>query len=80
MVYSNARTVTISGTPAFTNFVDCGSLGLVYDSSNTWGGSVNASTTRFSVTGNGVIQTFGAGGTYYPGGVSGTSANGGQYV
>ena len=79
-IYSNGKTCTISGTPTFTDFANASTLGLIYGSSNTWTGAVNASTRRYNSQGNSLINTFGAGATYYPGTVAGTTASGGQYL
>ena len=79
-IYSNGKTCTISGTPTFTDFAAASTLGLIYGSSNTWTGALNASTRRYNAQGNSLINTFGAGATYYPGTVAGTTSSGGQYL
>lgn len=79
-IYSNGKTCTISGTPTFTDFANSSSMGLIYGASNTWTGAVNAATRRYSASGISLINTFGSGSTYYPGGVPGTTASGGQYL
>lgn len=75
-------TVTLTGTPAFStafvafdtvasgNFAGYGPL--------TFSGA--ATGVRYSATLNAVIQTYGAGATYFPGDVAGSTATGGQYA
>lgn len=79
--YSGTITVTLSGTPAFsTAFAiahTCASMYII-NSSVTFSGS--ATGTRYNISANGVIQTFGGGATYLPGDVAGTTATGGQYA
>lgn len=74
-----SRTLTITGTPAFsTAFAEASELGIMRLVSNTYSGS--ATGPRYSVTGNSVIQTFGAGATALPGNSAGSTATGGQYL
>jgi hypothetical protein len=71
-------TVTLTGTPAFGAFAQ-GSLGALFSfPSVTWTGS--ATGTRYVLTSNAVINTYGAGATHLPGNASGTTATGGQYL
>lgn len=73
------RTVTITGTPAFsTAFAEAGEGGVVRLFSNTYSGS--ATGPRYSAALNGVIQTFGAGASALPGDAAGSTATGGQYA
>jgi hypothetical protein len=76
---ASGLTVTITGTPAFsTAFVDAGYLGMVTASSVTWSGSATGS--RYGATANGVVNSGGAGATYFPGNAAGSTATGGQYI
>jgi hypothetical protein len=73
------RTITLTGTPAFSNqFAIATNVGVVVVSGNTFSGA--ATGTRYSVTINGVINTGGGGATYLPGDVAGAAATGGQYI
>ena len=73
------RTITITGTPAFgTAFANATTVGLVVAVSNTFSGSATGK--RYSAVANGVVQTFGASSTAFPGDVAGTTATGGLYV
>lgn len=70
--------VTITGSPTFTAFAAADDAGTVAVFGATFSGSVTGK--RFDVNLNGVIHTLsGASATYFPGTVSGTTANGGQY-
>ena len=74
------RTITITGTPAFTRFANCNNLGMMLVNSNTFSGA--ATGRRFFVGLNGVIQTSGAGLTYLPGDAAGVeeTSTGGKYA
>jgi hypothetical protein len=73
------RTVTITGTPAFsTAFAVVARTGLLNINGNTFSGS--ATGVYYSVLLNGVIFTNGGGATYLPGNSGGSSATGGQYA
>lgn len=68
-------TITISGTPAFSNFfADCSNMSFFYVQGNTYSGS--ATGTRYSVTENSVLSS----GATLPGNVAGSTATGGQYL
>jgi hypothetical protein len=71
-------TITLSGTPAITTFALTTLLGLLRVDGNTFSGS--ATGTRYYVDSNSVLYTGGAGATYLPGNVAGTTATGGQYL
>lgn len=75
----NCPTVTLSGTPAFTNFA-LASFGLIVVIAGTTAFSGAATGSRYSVQLNGVIQTQGGGATYLPGNAAGSLLTGGQYV
>lgn len=78
-IEANSRTITLTGTPAFSNAFAIGSmLGLVLSGGCTFSGSATGA--RYSASGNGVINTAGAGANYFPGSVAGSTATGGQYV
>jgi hypothetical protein len=73
-----SRTITITGTPAFSSsFADCRASGTILTFSNTYGATTGK---RYDATLNGVINTFGGGASYFPGSVAGTTATGGQYA
>ena len=69
--------ISLSGTRAFTTFAQATAYGYLQAL-----GSITGSATgkRYNVTGNSVINTDGAGATYFPGNVAGTTATGGQYL
>ena len=73
-----SRTITLTGTPAISTFAAADTLGVMVVNGNTFSGA--ATGTRYSVTSNAVINTVGAGATYFPGDVSGATGTGGQYV
>ncbi|MBS0536870.1 MAG: DUF2793 domain-containing protein [Proteobacteria bacterium] len=68
-------TMTLSGTPAFTNFVMVGACAVALLAGVTYSGSATGS--RYSVSANGVVQS---GGGTLPGSTAGTTASGGQYL
>lgn len=75
----SSRTVTITGTPAFSNaFVSATDLSLATVASATFVGS--ATGRRYSVAFNSVIKTNGGGETYLPGNTAGLASTGGQYA
>jgi len=61
----------------FINCVDGGQARPTYD---TITGAGNVTGSKFAASGNGVIQTGGAGTSYLPGSIAGTTASGGQYL
>ena len=76
-IYNVGNSTTLSGTRAFTTFAKAETASYIqYEGSFTG----SATGKRYSVTGNSVINTFGAGATYLPGDVAGTTATGGQYL
>ncbi len=79
-IQASSKTITISGTPAFSAAFAWCDRGLGYFSvfGNTFTGS--ATGLRYVINGNGVCFTNGAGATYLPGGTAGTTATGGQYT
>lgn len=75
----SGRTLTISGTPAFsTAFAIVSDVASFYAPSNTYSGS--ATGTRYSVSLNGVINTGSGGANYFPGNAAGSATTGGQYA
>ena len=75
----NAVTITLTGTPAFSDaFVVAERLGYVTAQSVTLSGS--ATGPRYDINHNSVVFTGGAGASYFPGDAVGTTAMGGQYA
>lgn len=73
------RTVSITGTPAFsTAYASSGSSGAVTNYGCTFSGS--ATGVRYVAQLNGVINTVSGGANYFPGNSAGTTATGGQYA
>jgi hypothetical protein len=72
-------TVTISGTPAFSNTF-CLTENAAYSNffAPTFSGSATGK--RYDVKANGVINTNGGGASFLPGNIAGTAATGGQYL
>lgn len=78
IIISGTRTITLTGTPAFsTVFANVSSGGVINASSLTFSGSASAGTKQYTVTLNGVLNSSGA---TLPGGVAGTTATGGQFA
>ncbi len=72
-------TVTLTGTPAFSNyFASAQACGILQANGVTFVGS--ATGTRYSVQTNGVILTGGGGANYLPGSLAGSAITGGQYT
>lgn len=69
---------TVTGSPSFTTFATSQNLGSIIGSA-TASYSGSATGTRYSCIMNGVINTLGAGASFFPGSVAGSTANGGQY-
>lgn len=79
LVNMSGLTVTVTGTPAFSvAFASAEAIGLVQVISTTYSGS--ATGLHYSATTNGVINTNGGGASYFPGGTTGATSTGGQYV
>lgn len=70
--------VTLVGTPAITFVGFYVEYGSTIQIETTFSGSATGK--RYSADTNGIIQTFGAGATYLPGNVAGTTTAGGQYL
>lgn len=76
VIEMQSLTVTLVGTPSFTEFVKAEvAFGTFYNLVFT--GSATGS--RYRAELNGVINTFGGGANYFPGNAAGTTATGGQY-
>lgn len=76
-ILANAITVTLTGTPAFTRFVNCFRNSTVGYFSTVFSGS--ATGTRYNAALNGTIFTNGGGANYFPGNAAGTTSTGGVY-
>jgi Protein of unknown function (DUF2793) len=76
-----ANTITMTGTPNFSAFTaqaeELAEIRFV-TGATTFSGA--ATGTRYSAESLGLVQTNGAGATYYPGSASGSTSNGGVYV
>lgn len=79
IVRCQSRTITLSGTPAFSGqFANATAAGYYIASGLTFSGS--ATGPRYSATLNGVVNTAGGGASYFPGDSAGSTATGGQYA
>ena len=70
-----SRTITVSGTPAFTTFARATRLSVQSWNNSSFSGSATGK--LYSVEENSVIKS---GATVFPGDVAGTTATGGQYI
>jgi hypothetical protein len=77
MVQVNGRTVTITGTPAFTNFAYVNAISYLGIYSMTFSGSTTGM--RYNVGLNSVINVGGGGANYLPGNLAGAVLTGGVY-
>lgn len=78
-IRTQSVTVTISGTPAFSDcFASCGRVGTILANGVTYSGSATGK--RYDVSTNAVIFGTAGGASYFPGNSAGTTATGGQYV
>ncbi|MEM8773682.1 MAG: DUF2793 domain-containing protein [Pseudomonadota bacterium] len=76
---SDSVSVTLNGAPAFAfAFVRCDTGSSARFTGTSFSGSATA--LRYAITGNGVVDTAGAGATYLPGDTVGTIQSGGQYL
>lgn len=75
-----ARTVTNTGTNAFSYFAWADMTGVIFCPLGTIGSGGTITGTRYLATGNGVINTGGGGASYLPGNAAGSTSTGGQYV
>lgn len=69
-----SNTITLSGTPAFTEFIYASLGSMISLFSTTFSGSATGK--RYTIDGGAVINTYGAGtaSTYFPGNANGTAA------
>jgi hypothetical protein len=72
------RTLTLTGTPAFTQFLAASNCASIALSNLTISGGATGS--RYIAETNGVINTFGKATTYLPGSTAGTTPTGGIYA
>ena len=78
LLAAEGRTVTLTGTPAFTQFVAARNCGAVSLLNPVVVGSASGS--RYLAETNGVINTFGKATTFLPGSTAGTTPSGGIYA
>jgi hypothetical protein len=76
--YGAGHTITLTGTPAFTNFVYADAISIIIAHANTWSGGATGQ--RYLVNMNSLIFTNAGGPNYFPGNSAGGFATGGQYV
>ncbi len=74
-----ATTVTLSGTPAFSDAFAACELGAWIDAISTFAGT-GATGKRYRSDSLGVLNTYGSGANYFPGDTPGTTSTGGQYL
>ena len=77
LVYLRSKTITASGSRAFTSFVLAQNGGGVDSSSMTFTGTFTGQ--RYSSQANAIIQTYGSGASYFPGNSAGATSTGGLY-
>jgi hypothetical protein len=73
-----AKTLTLTGTPAFTQFVQSAYSAVVLGNNCTFSGSATGA--RYTAVANGVLGTNGGGASYFPGSTAGSVSTGGQYI
>jgi hypothetical protein len=73
-----SRTITASGSRAFTQFANAQQGGSITSNGCTFSGTVTGA--RYSATLAGIIQTFGSGANYFPGNSAGTATSPGAYA
>lgn len=78
VINTDARTIALTGTPAFaTAFASCQNGHVTCGAMTFTGAGTGA---RYSATLNGVVNTAGGGAAYLPGNAAGSATTGGQYV
>ena len=78
-IAANSRNITVTGTPAFGSaFALANNCASLICQSSAISGSATGN--RYQASLNGVINTNGAGATFFPGSVAGSTATGGQYA
>lgn len=79
LIMTSDRTVTITGTPAFSQtYAFADDTSIIRATGMTFTGTATGK--RYDVATNGVVNTNGGGASYFPGSIAGTTATGGQYV
>lgn len=79
LVEVTSRTITLSGTPAFSDaFASGEELGEVRVPGCTFSGSATGK--RYNSIQNAIVSSNGGGASYFPGDVAGTTATGGIYI
>ena len=76
---ASSVTITLVGTPTFTQFALAESCGSIYLPTPAVSFSGSATGGRYQAILNGVINTNGGGANFFPGNTSGSTATGGQY-
>ncbi|MBS0231878.1 MAG: DUF2793 domain-containing protein [Proteobacteria bacterium] len=71
-------TITVSGSPTFSQFAEASSCGVITVYTVTISGSANGK--RYDAKLGSVINTFGGGANFFPGSTAGTTATGAQYA
>jgi hypothetical protein len=75
----SGKTITFTGSIAFSWFCICNTVGNVQAYTMTFsGGTITGK--RYDASLNGVIYVFGGGANYFPGSAPGATSSGGQYV
>jgi hypothetical protein len=77
--FNSTTTVTLTGTPAFTQFVNVANNGIVVSASGTVTYSGAATGKRYTVATNGTIASGAGSETYFPGDTPGSKSTGGYY-
>ncbi len=78
VINCQGKTITLTGTPAFTYFASSQRCAIINVDGNTFSGSATGA--RYQAVLNGAINTNGGGATYLPGNAAGVTATGGQYA
>ena len=74
----DGRTITVSGTPAFSAFVEVIACGGLQSAGSTWSGAATGA--RYLAVLNGAINSGSGGASYFPGDSAGSTSTGGQYA
>lgn len=79
LLFTGGQTVTVAGTPVFTNFLLATNLSFAsIPSSTIFSGAAIGQ--RYQVTTNSVVDTGGSGATFLPGNAAGVTSTGGIYA
>ena len=76
--YAANRTVTLTGTPAFTQFIYAQQAAVASFYLCAFSGA--ATGVRYNISKNALVDTYGAGASFLPGSTAGTVATGGAYT